>query len=51
VAWAEVKLEIVSESDEDLSDEDMLLNMLGYIGACDTPDLPLTWQVLSHFLQ
>ena len=50
VQWAEDKLVQVAESDEDTPDESLLLDVLGYIGAGDTPDFPLTWEVLSGFL-
>ncbi len=50
IQWAEDKLVEVSESDEDTNDEILLLDILGYIGAGDTPDFPLTWEVLSGFL-
>ena len=50
VQWAEDKLVQAVEADEDAPDELLLLDILGYIGAGDTPDFPLTWEVLSGFL-
>jgi hypothetical protein len=50
VRWAEAKLIQISESDEAIDNETLLLDILGYIGAGDTPDFPLTWEVLSGFL-
>ncbi|PJF31000.1 MAG: hypothetical protein CUN51_05845 [Candidatus Thermofonsia Clade 1 bacterium] len=50
VAWAEASFVQLSESDADMPDEALLLDILGYIGAGDTPDFPLTWAILSDFL-
>jgi hypothetical protein len=51
VKWAEEAFVEVSESDKDLPDEAAVLDILGYIGAGDTPDFPLTWSILSDFLE
>lgn len=51
VHWAEDTWVFVSEADEDLPDEDLLLDVLGYLGAGDTRYFPLTWTTLSGFLQ
>jgi hypothetical protein len=50
VHWAEDALVIVTESDVDIPNEDTLLDVLGYLGAGDTPGFPLSWSVLSDFL-
>jgi hypothetical protein len=50
VAWAEDAFVQLSESDEDALQEDLLLDILGYLGAGDTPNFPLTWTTLSDFL-
>lgn len=50
VAWAEDAFVQLSESAEDVAHEDLLLDILGYLGAGDTTDFPLTWTVLSDFL-
>lgn len=49
--WAEDALLTLSETDEDVSNDDILMDILGYIGAGDTPYFPLTWDVLSKFLE
>ncbi len=51
VRWAEDAFVAVSESDTTIPHEDMLLDVLGYIGAGDTTGFPLTWSVLSEFLE
>lgn len=50
VRWAEDAYVQVMESDEDVPDEDQLIEILSYIGAADSPGFPLTWEVLSQFL-
>lgn len=50
VVWAEDAFVALSESDEPHKDEALLLDILGYIGAGDAPGFPLTWTVLSTFL-
>jgi hypothetical protein len=51
VHWAEDAFMILSESDEDVPNENVILDVLAYIGAGDTPGFPLTWSVLSEFLE
>jgi hypothetical protein len=50
VAWAEGAFVALSESDTDHPDEDALLDVLGAIGAGDTPGFPLTWAALREHL-
>jgi hypothetical protein len=50
VHWAEDALVLVSESDDDLANEEAILDVLAYLGAGDTPGFPLSWTVLSGFL-
>lgn len=51
VHWAEDAFVTLSESDQDVDDESIILDVLGYLGAGDTPGFPLTWAVLSDFLE
>jgi len=51
VGWAEDAFVKVSEADSDIPNEDLLLDMLGYIAAADTPGFPLTWAILADFLE
>jgi hypothetical protein len=51
VYWAEDALFELTESDTDLPDEEMVLDVLAYLGAGDTPGFPLSWSVLSEFLK
>ena len=51
VQWAENALVEVTESNSDLVNEEMLLDILAYIGAGDSPGFPLSWTVLSGFLE
>ncbi len=50
VHWAEDAFVELTESDQDLPNEETLLDILGYLGAGDAPGFPLTWAVLSDFL-
>lgn len=50
IHWAEDAFVELSEADTDVSDESALLDILGYLGAGDTPGFPLTWSTLSDFL-
>lgn len=50
VRWAEDAFVQLSEVDADIPHESALLNILGYIGAGDTPRFPLTWSTLADFL-
>ncbi len=47
VDWAETVL-----IDTDIAEADtvLLMDVLTYVGAADTPDFPLTWDILSKFL-
>lgn len=51
VRWAEDEFIALSEAQSELPDESLLLDILGYLGAGDTTDFPLTWGVLSDFLE
>lgn len=51
VHWAEDTLVELIESDTDVPDEQTIMDILMYIGAGDTPGFPLTWSVLSGFLE
>ena len=51
VLWAENGFVALSESEAEIPDEALILDMLGYLGAGDTADFPLTWGVLSDFLE
>ena len=51
VHWAEDSMVLLIESDRDLPDEASLIHILGYIAAGDTSAFPLTWEVLTSFLQ
>ncbi len=51
VRWAEDAFTAISESDEDVPNEDTIIEVLTYIGAADTPGFPLTWAILSDFLE
>ena len=51
VAWAEDYFVELSERDDDFEFEQALLEILGYIAAGDTPSFPLSWSVLSGFLE
>jgi hypothetical protein len=50
VHWAEDAFVEVTEADDDIPNEAALLDILGYLGAGDTPGFPLTWSALSDFL-
>jgi hypothetical protein len=50
VHWAETAFVELSEADADIPNEAGLLDILGYLGAGDTPGFPLTWSALSDFL-
>jgi len=50
VRWAEDTLFILTDSSTESPDEAALIRILGYLGAGDTPDFPLTWDVLTGFL-
>jgi hypothetical protein len=48
VDWAETSL--IDTRFEPDADTEHLMNVLTYLAAGDTPDFPLTWEVLSEFL-
>jgi hypothetical protein len=50
VRWSEDALVDLTESDQDVPNESAILHALGYIGAGDSADFPLTWEVLSELL-
>lgn len=49
VEWAEEAL--IDADMEPQADISVLMDVLTYMGAADTPDFPLTWDVLSGFLE
>ena len=50
VAWSEDALLELTESSDEVINVEAMMRALGYIGAGDTPDFPLTWEVLSDLL-
>jgi len=50
IHWAEDALIDLTESDIDVPNEQTILDILGYVGAGDAPGFPLTWEILSGFL-
>lgn len=50
VQWAEAAFVTLSNSARDAHDEDVLLDILTYLAAGDTPGFPLSWSMLSGFL-
>lgn len=50
VHWSEDTFVELTESDQDVPNENGILHALGYIGAGDSADFPLTWEVLSELL-
>lgn len=51
VNWAEDAFVTLSGSNEDVPNENAMIEVLTYIGAADSPGFPLTWSVLSEFLE
>lgn len=51
VQWAEEALLALTESDEDVPEEETIMEILTYLAAGDSPGFPLSWSVLSDFLQ
>jgi len=51
VDWAEGALVALTESDHEAPDEALLMDVLAYLGVGDSPDFPLSWSVLSEFLE
>jgi len=49
VDWAETAL--IEPNIPENEDVDMLMDILMYLGAADTRAFPLTWDVLSDFVQ
>lgn len=47
VNWAE---NAVMDADVDPDDADLLMEILGYFGAADSPGFELTWEVCYDFL-
>ncbi len=47
VDWAE---DAVFEADLDPDDADLLMDILGYLGAADSPGFELTWEVCYDIL-
>ncbi len=50
VTWAEEMLIDVIESDIDIPNEDVLIDILTYLAAADAPGFPLSWSLLRDFL-
>ncbi len=50
VNWAENALFALTEQEADVPNTPALMQILGYIGAGDTPYFPLTWEKLAGFL-
>lgn len=50
VHWAEDAIVAFTESDQRPSNADEIWDILLYVGAGDTPDFPLTWDVIREFL-
>jgi len=51
VHWAEDAFVLLTESNADIPNEQAVMDALMYIGAGDSPGFPLTWEVLSGFLE
>jgi len=51
VHWAEDAFVTLTESDAEIPNEKQVMDALMYIGAGDTPGFPLTWEVLSGYLE
>lgn len=51
VAWAEDAVVTFTESNTRPDNADEIWRILLYIGAGDTPDFPLTWEVIKEFLE
>jgi hypothetical protein len=49
VNWAETAL--IEPEIPDSEDADLLMDVLMYLGAADTRGFPLTWEVLSNFVE
>ena len=51
VDWAENALLALTEATQEAPDEALLMDVLAYLGAGDSPGFPLSWSVLSEFLE
>jgi hypothetical protein len=51
VHWAEDAVVELTESDVEIPNEQDVLDILMALGAGDTPGFPLTWEVLSGYLE
>jgi len=51
VTWAEDAIVTFTESNMRPANADEIWQVLLYIGAGDTPDFPLTWEVIKGFLE
>ena len=47
VTWSE---DVIMEADFDPEETDMLMDIVGYLGAADSPGFELTWEVCYDFL-
>jgi len=50
VRWSEDGLLELTESSADIPNIRAMMDALGAIGAGDTPDFPLTWEILTELL-
>jgi hypothetical protein len=51
VEWAEDAIVTFTESSQRPPESDTIWDILLYVGAGDTPDFPLTWDVIRDFLE
>lgn len=51
VEWAEDAIVTFTESSQRPPEADTIWDILLYVGAGDTPDFPLTWDVVRDFLE
>lgn len=51
VHWAEDAIFTFTESDQRPTNADVVWDILLYLGAGDSPDFPLTWEVIRDMLQ
>jgi hypothetical protein len=51
VRWAEDAIVVFTESNERPENGDMIWDTLLYVGAADSADFPLTWEVLKEMLE
>lgn len=50
IKWAENAFVTLVKSEDRLPDEEMLLDILAYLTSGNAPSFPLSWTVLSGFL-